>query len=104
MPLPTLPTFAEAADRQYHYGSFYTVFLTTVATGERVYLGMTGRKSGAGLMAILRRTYVQDHIATLPGVSEATFRKTADALILSNGYRIEFGGTIRQEATRPGVC
>ena len=98
--LPTLPTFAEAADRQFRYNSFYTVFLVEVATGARTYLGMTARKTGTGLMTVLRRENVQKFVTTLPGAADATFTKSATALTLSNGYRIEFGGTIRQEATR----
>lgn len=98
--LPTLPTFEQAADRQFRFNSFYTVFLIEVATGKRTYLGCTSRKTGTGLMSVLRRDYIQAHIVTLPGAADATFTKSADALTLSNGYRIEFGGTIRQEATR----
>jgi len=100
MSLPILSDFAKAAADQHRANSFYTVFLVNTATGERTYLGSTARKTGTGLMLILEKSYVQDHIATLPGMAEATFRKTATALVISNGYRIEFGGTIRQEATR----
>lgn len=97
--LPTLPTFDEAARAQYRFGSFYTVFIVS-PDGTRTYAGMTARKTGAGLMAVLRRDHVQAYVAGLPGAADATFKKSATALTLSNGYRFEFGGTIRQEATR----
>lgn len=98
MSLPTLPTFAEAAASQFHYGSYYAVFMVA-PDGSRVYLGKTARKSGTGLLGYLSAGFVQELIKAMPNADTLTFKKTAAALILSNGYRITFGGTIRQEAT-----
>lgn len=89
--------FQTAARIQYRHNSIYTVYLVA-PDGTREYLGTTQRKSGIGLMAILRRDSVQERMKSLPGADTARFTKHADRLALSNGYRIEFGGTIRQES------
>jgi hypothetical protein len=89
----TLPTFSEAAATQHLYGSYYTVWLVAPG-GTREYLGYTARKTGTGLC----RPSVQGRVQRFPDADALTFRKTAGALLLSNGYRITFGGTIRQEA------
>ena len=100
MALPTLPTFAEAAARQYRFHSFHAVFLVA-PDGSRVYLGMTSRKSGSGLLRFLTRDSVQEHLSGCAWAAAATVtRKTATALELSTGHRVTFGGTIREEATR----
>ena len=91
-------TFADAQQRQYLYRTVYTVWLVGPA-GEREQVGTTQRKSGTGLMSVLRRESVQTRIAALPGAASATFTKRADRLEFSNGWRLEFGGTIRQEAS-----
>lgn len=98
-------TFQEAARMQYRYHSYYTVWLVA-PDGTRTEFGLTQRKSGSGLMAILRSDAGQKRIAGIPGVAAVTFKKTATALILSNGYKIAFGGTIRQEASEllSGSC
>lgn len=98
MSLPTLPTFAEAAAAQFRYGSYYAVFMVA-PDGTRVYLGKTASKSGTGLYGFLTMGAVQELVKAMPNADAITLRKTAGALILSNGYRIAFGGTIRQEAT-----
>lgn len=90
-------TFEQAARVQYRRSSFYAVFLVS-PDGTRQALGSTQRKTGAGLMNLLRGERAQAIVMAIPGVESVTFKKTASALILSNGYRIEFGGTIRQES------
>jgi hypothetical protein len=100
MPAPFLEpamTFAEAARRQYRYHTFYTVFLVGPA-GEREPVGTTQRKSGSGLLAVLRRDSVQERVRQFPGVESITLKKSADRLAFSNGWALVFGGTIRQEA------
>lgn len=91
-------TFAEAASRQHLYHSYYTVWLVS-PTGEREYLNFTARKTGTGLMKILRLNSVQDRIKQFPDAETLTLKKRADRLELSNGWQIKFGGTIRQEAS-----
>lgn len=90
-------TFNQAARKQYLHSTFYTVWLVG-PNGERESLGSTQRKSGSKLMQILCETAVQERVSKLPGAETATFTKKADRLVFSNGWRIEFGGTIRQEA------
>jgi len=91
-------TFPEAARRQHLYSSIYTVWLVA-PDGTREQIGTTQRKTGSGLRAVLARPSVQERIAKIPGIEDVRLKKTASALIFTNGYRIEFGGTIRQEAS-----
>lgn len=91
-------TFAEAADRQNLYNSYYTVWLIA-PDGSRVYLGHTSRKSGSGLRAVVGRDSVIAKLEKIPGMDTATYKKTAESLVISNGYKVAFGGTIRQEAS-----
>ena len=91
-------TFEDAARRQYRYSTLYAVFLIG-PNGEREQVGATSRKSGDGLVAVLRRESVQERIKQIPGVESATFRKFKDRLEVSNGWKLQFGGTIRQEAS-----
>lgn len=95
--MATLMSFADAVARQHLYGSYYTVWLVA-PDGAREYLGYTPRKSGDGLLSLLRSDRVQTRVAQFEGAAEITLKKTAHALVLSNGWRIAFGGTIRQEA------
>jgi len=90
-------TFEQAARKQYLRKSFYTVWLIG-PHGERESLGSASRKSGSSLVAILGEKAVQERVSRLPNASTATFKKRANCLEISNGWRIEFGGTIRQEA------
>lgn len=90
-------TFAQAARKQYLHSSFYTVWLVG-PDGERERLGSTQRKTGASLVKILCEKAVQDRVARAPDAASATFTKKPDRLLLSNGWSIQFGGTIRQEA------
>lgn len=90
-------TFHEAALRQYRRRTLYVVLLIG-PNGEREELGRTIRKSGHGLLDVLSRDYVQERVKLLPNAETACFKKFADRLELDNGWRIEFGGTIRQEA------
>lgn len=95
-------TFEQAARLQHRYGSFYTVWLVD-ADGTRRYLGCSQRRSGRGLLKFIGRDSVQAVLKDLPGADTLEWtRKTADALYLSNGMRITFGGTIRQEAGNQG--
>jgi hypothetical protein len=97
--MSTPMTFAEAAKRQHLYGSYYTIWLVS-PEGKREYIGFTGRKSGAGLFKFLQRDTMQSLMKRrFLDVASLSFKKTATALILSNGWKIEFGGTIRQEAS-----
>jgi hypothetical protein len=92
-------TFEQAAKTQYLRSSFYTVWLIG-PNGERESLGSTNRKSGRSLIDLSGTLYAQKVIRRLiPNAEDVHFKKTANALVLSNGWRIEFGGTIRQEAT-----
>ena len=90
-------TFAQAARQQYRYRTIYTVWLAG-PQGEREQVGTTSRKNGQGLLRVLRRSDVQARVAALPNAGGATFTKKADRLVFSNGWSLEFGGTIRQEA------
>jgi hypothetical protein len=89
----------EAVKEQHLYSSYYTVWLVN-AEGKRVaYCGRTQRKSGSGLIAKLRTEAVQKLVAEkVPDVANVEFKKTAAALKMSNGWSLQFGGTIRQEA------
>lgn len=91
-------TFADAARRQYLRNSYYTVWLVSPA-GERTRLGSTARKTGAGLMGILRAESTQTRLASMPEMNDARFKRSASALTFTNGWSIVFGGTIRQEAS-----
>lgn len=90
-------TFERACRLQYRLHTIYTVYLVG-PNGEGEQVGTTQRKSGAGLMSVLRQESVQARVAQLPGAATATFTKTATSLRFSNGWRLEFGGTIRQDA------
>ena len=96
--LPTLMDFADAANRQYLYSSYYTVWIVSPA-GERTYLGYTPRKTGTGLMLVLQREEVYGAIFGIMGTSEVTYKKSAAAVTFNNGWRVTFGGTIRDEAS-----
>ena len=92
-------TFQDAAAAQYRLHSYYTVHLVKPC-GETVPLGYTQRKTGTGLLVFVTGKAVQEALKThVPGIEGVTIvKKTKAALLLSNGWRIEFGGTIRQEA------
>lgn len=90
-------TFSDACRRQHLHHTIYTVYLVG-PDGEREQIATTQRKSGTGLLAVLRRESVQARVAQLPGAATATCQKKAGGLLFSNGWRLEFGGTIRQEA------
>lgn len=91
--------FQDAAERQYRLHSYYTVHLVK-DTGEMVPLGFTQRKTGTGLLVLIGGKAVQETLRMhVPDSDNVTItRKTKTALHLSNGWRVEFGGTIRQEA------
>jgi hypothetical protein len=92
--------FHDAAARQYRRTSYYTVYLVK-PDGTRVELGYTPRKTGQGLLALVYsaagQATIKIHVPDMNTV-EIT-RRGPGGLDLSNGCRIEFGGTIRQEAT-----
>lgn len=90
-------TFTTASRVQHRYATYYTVYLVGPA-GEREELGYTARKSGDGLLAVLRRESVQMRVSRFPGAREITLRKRRGRLEFSNGWAMEFGGTIRQES------
>lgn len=89
--------FEDAARAQYQRHSIYTVYLVG-PDGEREQVGTTSRKSGTGLLTVLGRDSVQARVRLLPGAETATLKKTAERLVFSNGWSLEFGGTIRQES------
>jgi hypothetical protein len=92
-------TFEQAARRQYRRGTFYVVYLVGPA-GERERLGRTQRRNGAGLRSFLRLPTVQMRFGKFPDSGSIVItRKTASTLEFSNGWRMEFGGTIREEAS-----
>jgi hypothetical protein len=90
-------TFEEAAARQYNRHTFYAVFLVD-PVGNRTRVARTQRKSGTGLIRLLSCDAIRNRLLEIPGIQEVTYKKFADRLELSNGWKIEFGGTIRQEA------
>jgi hypothetical protein len=90
--------FQDAARRQHLRTSYYTVWLVGPG-GERENLGHTARKTGTGLLTFLYRPAVQERIKALPGAADARLQKFKDRLEFSNGWKLEFGGTIRQEAS-----
>jgi nitrogen fixation protein len=96
--MATLMSFADAAQRQHLYGSYYTVWLVA-PDGTREYLAYTSRKTGDGLLAVLRYDRIQERVKLFPDAASITLKKKGGALVLSNGWRIAFGGTIRQEAS-----
>lgn len=89
--------FQQAAADQYRRTSFYVVFLVS-PNGERERVARTQRKSGSGLLQVMRGEKVQTLAATWPNMDAVTFKKFADRVEFSNGWRLEFGGTIREEA------
>ncbi len=98
----TLPfTFAEAAERQHRYGSYYTVWYVH-PSGERVYLGFTARRTGSGLLNLCKSATVQAKLSALIAEDVEWVKKTKDGINLSNGGKVWFGGTIRQEASEQG--
>lgn len=91
-------TPAEARARQYRYGTIYCVYLIA-PDGTKHPLGTTARKTGTGLMNLLRTEKAQATVARLvPDAATATFKKSADRLTVSNGWAVTFGGTLIQEA------
>ncbi len=91
-------TFDEAASRQHRHSTLYAVHLLG-PNGERVTLGSTSQKSGRGLIILTSSTFAQKVIRQhIPNAEHVTFRKTGTALILSNGWCVQFGDTIRREA------
>lgn len=90
--------FENAARAQYRRHSYYTVYLVA-PDGAREEIAHSQRKSGSGLLTVLYRPAVQERIRQLPGMADARLRKFSDRLEFSNGWRLEFGGTIRQEAS-----
>jgi hypothetical protein len=113
-------TFEQAAERQHRYGSYYTVWLLG-PDGEREYLGFTARKSGAGLLKFMSSLKIQERMKQFPDADNLRCTKTATALIFTskaevakaiaegrstptpNGWKIQFGGTIRQEAAESNL-
>lgn len=90
-------THEQASRMQYRYHSYYTVWLTG-PNGEREEVARTQRKSGSGLMQVARGERFQERVKQFQDAAEITFKKRADRLEFSNGWRLEFGGTILQEA------
>lgn len=93
-------TFEQAAARQHNRHSIYDVHLVA-PDGGRTLVARTQRKSGVGLIRILESPRFQARIQAMPEMTEATFRRKAKALLFSNGWRLEFGQTIMQEAACP---
>ena len=92
-------TFREATRKQYLRNSYYTVHLVG-PNGQRETIGQTARKTGTGLMLILTTEANLNRLRSLAGdLSKVSFKKRSDRVELSNGWRVEFGGTIRQEAS-----
>lgn len=91
--------FSDAARAQHRRQTFYTVWLVGPGS-ERERLSSTQSKSGVGLIRLLQREVVQALLKRrFADADQITFKKHGDALVLSNGWKIEFGGTLRQEAT-----
>lgn len=92
--------FQTAARVQYLRTSIYTVWLVSPA-GERTQIGTSQRKAGTALLSVLTRPENLDAFRAKAGdISAVTFKKKAGRVELSNGWRVEFGGTIRQEASK----
>jgi hypothetical protein len=90
--------FSTAARAQYLRSSYYTVFLVD-PDGNKELLGHTQRRNGTGLMAVLSRESVQEKVKAFPWAATARFKKFKDRLEIDNGWKVVFGGTIRQEAS-----
>ena len=90
-------TFTAAAKAQYRHATYYTFWLVS-PQGEREQIGITQRKSGDGLIAVLRRVGWEALVTRIPDLEETTMKKRADRILWSNGWSAEFGGTIREEA------
>jgi len=91
-------TFEYAAAVQYRRQTLYTVILVGTS-GQREQLGITDQHSGRGLEQIAGTLFAQRVIARcIDDASSVRYRKTARALILSNGWTVEFGDTLRQTA------
>jgi hypothetical protein len=103
--MATMMTFAEACEKQHLYHSYYTVWIVK-PDGTRIYLTHTARKSGSGLLALFTGDYDGYREALRKALREAgvnpetcpLVKKTKNALILGDLWKVEFGGTIRQEA------
>lgn len=97
--------FQAAAATQYNRHTYYSVVLaspTCLAIEHAIRLGSTQRRTGNGLLSFIGRDAVQAIIKkNVPDAETATIiKKTKDMLVLSNGWKITFGGTIRQDAAR----
>lgn len=91
-------TREQASKRQYLRSSFYEVYLVG-PNGEREKIARCQGKSGRWLLRVLEGEKVQARMRQFPNCEElAITKKTATALVLSNGWRMEFGGTMLQEA------
>lgn len=90
--------FSTASAIQHNRHTYYTVHLVD-PQGNRQRVGRSQRKSGTGLMTILRGVTVQDIVDKWPGAATMTFKKHKDRLEFSNGWNLVFGDTIRQEAS-----
>lgn len=91
-------TIQEAHRRQYLRHTFYTVFLIG-PDGSRSHVANTQRKSGMGLIKIMQSDNVQARVRMWPDAETITFKKYADRLEFSNGGRLEFGGTLLENAS-----
>lgn len=96
-------SWEEAQKRQHLYHSRYTVWLVNPA-GERHYLNYISRKSGRGLQTILHNRVNNPEgraeLEQVMGVNMGSlnYTKKAGQLLLTNGWKVVFGGTIMQEA------
>lgn len=94
-------TIQEAMETQYRLHSYYTVWAVDTQ-GNRHYIGYTARHSGTGLLNMFNLEECREALkAALPVDEQGTclVKKTRNTLELANGWKVTFGGTIRQEAT-----
>jgi hypothetical protein len=92
--------FQEAAEMQYLRSSYYTVWVVS-PEGTRTYLGCTARKSGTGLINVVTGSGHKKFCEVFSGLDSnltTLEKKTKDTLILRAGWKVTFGGTIREES------
>jgi len=92
--------FETAANRQHLRNSYYTVWVVS-PTGNRHYIGYTARKTGTGLIKVVEGSgwdKFKEIFKDLPEEIRTLEKKTKDTLFLKDGWKVTFGGTIREES------
>lgn len=91
--------FDKAAKLQNRYSTFWTIFLIG-PNGEKEYVGFSSRKSGRSLLGFISRESFQERVGKFEAAGSIRIvKKTSESLVFSNGWKLAFGGTIRQESS-----